>query len=77
MHIWLLGALPPDPHQGSAPGPHWGLPSPKSPVLTLPPNYGYATVKETTMECYEHDRWFFHGSQNLQISTNHSHNSLQ
>jgi len=27
MHIWLLGALPPDPHQGSAPGHYWGLPS--------------------------------------------------
>jgi len=23
MHVWLLGALPPDPHRGSAPVHHW------------------------------------------------------
>ena len=32
MHIWLL----------AAPGPAGGLPSPKPPVPTLPPNPGYA-----------------------------------
>ena len=25
MHIWLLGASPPDPHWSSVPGPHWGI----------------------------------------------------
>jgi len=43
MHIWLLGASPPDPHRGSAPGSHWGLPSLRPPVPTVPPNPGYAT----------------------------------
>jgi len=28
--IWLLGALPPDPHRSSAPGPHWGTSVPRS-----------------------------------------------
>jgi len=27
-------ASPPDPHRGSAPGPHWGLPPPSPPVLS-------------------------------------------
>jgi len=45
MHrpIWLLGALPPDPHHGSVPGLHWDFQPPDS-VPTLPPNPGYATA---------------------------------
>ena len=39
MHIWLLGALPPDLHRGS-----WTPLVPKPPVPTLPPNPGYATA---------------------------------
>jgi len=44
MHIWLLGALPSDLHQGSAPGTLWETSIPKSLVPTLPPNPGYATA---------------------------------
>jgi len=40
-HIWLLGALPPDHHQGSALDLAGGLPSPGLSVPTLPTNPGY------------------------------------
>ena len=48
MYIWLLGASPPDPHRGSAPGPRWETSVPRPPVPTLPPNPGYATVQDRT-----------------------------
>ena len=41
----LQGASPPDPHQGSAPGPHWENCVPSSPVLSPPKQIsGYAPV---------------------------------
>jgi len=43
MHIWLLGAKPPD-HRGSAPVPRWGTSIPQTSVSTLSPNPGYTTV---------------------------------
>ena len=52
MHIWLLGASPPDSHWGSAPEPRWVLLSPKLYVLTLPPNPGYVTVLLTLTELW-------------------------
>jgi len=47
----VLGALSPDPHRDSAPGPRWGLPSPRSPVPTLHPNPGYATDEQIGRPC--------------------------
>jgi len=38
MFLQLLGALPLDSHQGSAPGPHWGLPSPEPHPNLDPPD---------------------------------------
>ena len=43
MHIWLLGASPPDPTGALPLDPAGGLPSPKQSVPTLPPHPGYAT----------------------------------
>jgi len=34
--LQLLGASPPDPHRGSAPGPGWGASVPQIPVLSPP-----------------------------------------
>jgi len=34
IYLQLLGASPPEPHRGSAPGPRWGTSVPRPPVLS-------------------------------------------
>ena len=48
-YIWLLGASPPDPHRGSAPGPRWGTSVPQTPCAHPTSNPGYATVCVATV----------------------------
>ena len=59
MHIWLLGALPPDHHWGSAPGPRWGTSVPRSPVPTLPSNPGYANASLWRKMTIRHQIYIF------------------
>jgi len=56
------GGFAPDPHRGSAPGPRWGLPSPRPPVPTLTSEPGYTTASFT--EVWQDVTWI---ADNLQL----------
>ena len=50
IYVFSFWGKPPDPHQGSAPGPRWGTFVPSPPVLSPPKQIsGYAPVKNSLL----------------------------